>query len=975
MVCTSGRAVALGLALLSATTLSSPLFGQLLTQARADQPANPVASSYRDGVRKAENRQDLQIRSFDAAVTLRGAIAETTLSIQLAGLKGGDNDEAWLHVDLPKGAIVTGYALDIDGAMVDGSLVDADKARASYEQQVRGRVDPGLGEVDRTGGFNVRVFPVDSVKGRTVRLRFVAPAGADFALPINLPDNSGDWSVRVDGLDQSAKASIGTIRLTAAPSGSAVRRGKGRLSGALRLSGPDVPVLASRNPATGEISWQVEGPLPAATRPEGGAMRIYWDRSQSQKGNKTGALLQRIDDAIASLKPDRVELVIYNSQGAQRFTVANSAELAAKVRQIDYVGASSLAPIIGDAAGDTCLLVSDGRSTVASPANAMLPCRVLALAAGEQADLASLSALAERNGGRLINPTDRNINWRAGGIDRVIDAAGNPVEFALLPSDPGRYRLIAAHAGGGPLRLISAGQTINVTSPTSAPSAFAGDMALIASRRLAELGQTGDRAAFVAMSRRYSIASPSLSFIVLEEPDDYVRHDIVPSPGYPQMDEYREARQEADKEADSEKAGRFDDLLSDWEDEVDWWKTDFDPSARPTQPGKQRPSVPGVATPSLPAPPPPPPPPPPAMAEAVAPVANQSRGMVPPPPEPERDGSGYSDDNAQIVVTGSVIRRTEVEIAPTAFNAERDYLRALDADPKKADATIAEWEPKAGGVPSYYLDVSDWMMRQGRRDRAIELLLSALDLPTSDNVTNGMAAARLERWGLYDLAIDLRRRQLLADDRPQIRRLLALAYAARAKANPATAKADYGEAIRLLTSIALGPIDDRWEGLDVIALREANALIPRYRALGGTVDLDPRLIANLDSDVRIVIDWSADAVDLDLWVDEPNGERAIYSHPHTAIGGRMSNDMTQGYGPEDYWLRRAPVGTFTVRTNNYASDRIDPNGAPRVTVRMIRDFGRPTEKEDSVDLELTKSNSTGNNDERIIGKMKFGPGL
>ena len=70
--------------------------------------------------------------------------------------------------------------------------------------------------------------------------------------------------------------------------------------------------------------------------------------------------------------------------------------------------------------------------------------------------------------------------------------------------------------------------------------------------------------------------------------------------------------------------------------------------------------------------------------------------------------------------------------------------------------------------------------------------------------------------------------------------------------------------------------------------------VPKLRALGGKPELDPRLIALLDTDVRVVVDWNSDASDLDLWVDEPTGERSIYNNPLTAIGGHLSNDMTQG---------------------------------------------------------------------------------
>ena len=81
---------------------------------------------------------------------------------------------------------------------------------------------------------------------------------------------------------------------------------------------------------------------------------------------------------------------------------------------------------------------------------------------------------------------------------------------------------------------------------------------------------------------------------------------------------------------------------------------------------------------------------------------------------------------------------------------------------------------------------------------------------------------------------------------------------------------------------------------------EANHIVPRLEQLGVTdIPLDRRLRAQLDVDLRVVLEWYVDATDMDLWVDEPDGERAIYNNPHTAIGGRLSHDMTcRALGPE-----------------------------------------------------------------------------
>jgi len=307
-----------------------------------------------------------------------------------------------------------------------------------------------------------------------------------------------------------------------------------------------------------------------------------------------------------------------------------------------------------------------------------------------------------------------------------------------------------------------------------------------------------------------------------------------------------------------------------------------------------------------------------------------------------------------MVVTGSRVTAPGLQISVAAWRPERDYLKAFDANPAAFPSLYSEWERKAGDVPAFYLDVADWMTRHDRAGQVTDTLLSAIDLPSADAVTLGMVATRLERYGNLDAAIALRERHVQLDpDRPQPKRLLALALAKRAAGNAGTAKADLERAIALLMEVALSPLDERWAGIDLISLTEANAFLAKLQRMGGRASIDQRLVKNLDSDVRVVIDWSNDAADIDLWVDEPNGERAIYNHPRTLIGGHLSNDMTQGYGPEEYFLRRAAGGRYTVRANVYAPDQIDPNGASRVSARLIKNWGRPSESEVGIDLDLT----------------------
>lgn len=319
-----------------------------------------------------------------------------------------------------------------------------------------------------------------------------------------------------------------------------------------------------------------------------------------------------------------------------------------------------------------------------------------------------------------------------------------------------------------------------------------------------------------------------------------------------------------------------------------------------------------------------------------------------------------------------------IRIALDARYPDRDYLATYDANPTNFDALYAEWDAKAGDLPSFYLDTADWLWAQGRRDRALRVLDSALELPLANATTYAMVANKREAWGLAP--VWLRRKQAsLETHRPQASRLLALALArqaelvlARSDLTPqqreAEARAALAEAIGLLKTVALTPVDPRWSGIEIIALREANALIPRLERLGGSADLDERLVANLHSDVRVVMEWTADAVDLDLHVLEPSGENVFYGNRTSHIGGRMTDDMTAGFGPEEYVIRRAPGGRFDVRSNLFASDRIDPNGKPRLRARLIRDFGRPDQREELVEFEMGQERR-----DTLIGSIRLGP--
>ena len=83
--------------------------------------------------------------------------------------------EGTFRFPMPDGAIVTGLAMMVDGKMIDGELVENDKARKIYEEIVDAMQDPVLMEWEHGSTFKMRVFPIEPHKEKVVTMHYLVP--------------------------------------------------------------------------------------------------------------------------------------------------------------------------------------------------------------------------------------------------------------------------------------------------------------------------------------------------------------------------------------------------------------------------------------------------------------------------------------------------------------------------------------------------------------------------------------------------------------------------------------------------------------------------------------------------------------------------------------------------------------------------------------------------------------------------------
>lgn len=888
---------------------------------------NPALIARVQGIDDEKHQRSLPIADLKMDVDMVGSLARATLEIHFAN-PTGETLEGELSLALPESAIVTGYALDIEDRFIEGVLAEPSHARPVYERRVRKGVDPGLAEISRNNVFSTRVYPINE-DGRTIRVTFVAPVHSlnGWVLPLVTAEPVGQVALTVRA---EAVAAPPGLKLPAKLQGQWRQEGDALvmqvsaadklLSGELRLEPPVLvlPLLITTHP-NGRRFFQLSDRVGAdsAARDSVARVRVYWDRSRSRQDDALEAEIDLLIRYLEAVQPGAIDVVLFNSSAVTIETFANAAAVQARLRRVRYQGATSYATLQAArvAKAETCLLFSDGIGTIDSRSGFKPHCEAFAVTSASDADIGYLAAATGRSTAEVLRLNRDSagdvlarLRYRTPAILDVRDASGAPLSFVSMPLPRGHLAAVGEAPSRGDIvvRIGGSGAQIVERRYRQVPARrFEGAGALWAADQILQLAAMERMKELRGVSQRFSVASPYMAFVVLEGPSDYVEARIDPPASYPQelRDEYDEIKAEDDEQRRSERKQHLAGVIERWQDQKHWWNGEFDSMQRSFGGASER-----------------------SLLEDV--VVTGSRA-------PESSG-------------------VTIELAP--WNIARPYLKALDAAGDASLDSVLEAEEKTyGELPAFYLDVAEWFHRRGELARAEETLLSALELPSKNTETLSIVADRMARYGQLDRAVWLYEELVkLTPDRPQPLRALALALAERAKRGSVKAAAgDLTRALALLNQVVTTPWDEAYEGIELIALMEANAFIPRLKALGvRQTILDRRLVARLDVDLRVTIEWNTAATDLDLWVTEPSGERAIYSNPLTAMGGRLSNDMTAGFGPEEYLLRRAPDGRFQVAADVFAADPLDPNGPSIVTARLTHNFGRADERTEVMDLEL-----------------------
>jgi TonB-dependent SusC/RagA subfamily outer membrane receptor len=236
---------------------------------------------------------------------------------------------------------------------------------------------------------------------------------------------------------------------------------------------------------------------------------------------------------------------------------------------------------------------------------------------------------------------------------------------------------------------------------------------------------------------------------------------------------------------------------------------------------------------------------------------------------------------------------------------------------------------------SFYFDVAQLLSENDEKDKAVRVLSNLSEMDNENHQLLRAMGYIFESWGMYADAIEVYKKVLaIKEEEPQSYRDLALAYERSGQHQLAV------EALYKVITKNFYQYENRYRGIKSLLLNEMNAIISQQHNNLDLSKINPAIIKPLPVDLRIVVDWNKDETDIDLHIVEPDGEECFYSYKQSKNGGRLSEDFTQGYGPEEYQIKNVQKGKYSIRINYYG-DRYQKQQTPSVIkLTIYKNFGR-----------------------------------
>ncbi len=974
-------------------------------------------------------KQAVKLKKLNIDVQITGNIATTVMTMTFYN-SSNRILEGELTFPMPEGVSISRYALDINGKMREAVPVEKAKATEVFESIERRRVDPGLLEKVEGNNFRTRIYPLPANGSRTIvvgyeeELSFNNGNALRYHLPLDYNQAVENFTLKTTVFESVLKP-----QLSEQPYGSFDLKANGNTyvgeinksnykpKHGLTINLPkrsDLPEVQMQKASSGYYFLVNVFPK-AQSRPRQWSNQIglIWDTSLSGLQHDTKKELELLGRIIKQKQNLTIQLGLLNNgfKQAGSFTVSNGnwSQLRNKLENLVYDGGTNFSAVNTHAfQADEYLLFSDGLSTF-GPNVISINKPVHTVNTALKADYSTLKYISQKTGGQFINLNSTSVNDAFKQLNEQnlqflgikngsdvrqtypsvhVNVNGN---FSLAGILNGINTAFVLQFGYGNTVVFEQEVRLNGTEHTFNSINVS---RVWAQKKIAEMDiqYEANKDDISVLSKQFGIVTRNTSLIVLENLDDYLRYDIVPPAELRQ--EYEAVLKQRRTAILERKTDLLNAAVAMTKELKVWWNTEFNQEIEKKKEGYPDPGLTVIQGDIS------------ANEQAATSRRNEvirtQEARVAPPVGAARKAAERTNELSEIVVvgyaaqakqalTGAAVTRLKAKetngflegrvaglsvqdrkavvvdkrpvIVIPEFKSHKEYMKSLMGKPDSAYQAYLKMRPDYVSTPMFYFDVANWFYQQKDSVRALTILSNIADLDLENADLYKTLAYKLKQTGNYNDEVFITQKVL------QWRPMEAQSYR-----DYALALADVGQyqnaldnLYKVLTQSYNSQIARRDQGIEEIVIAEINNLIARHGNKLSTKDIDKRLIQPLPVDVRVVLNWNKNDTDIDLWLTDPMGEKGYYGNSRTKIGGRISNDFTAGYGPEQFMIKKAPKGKYKIEVNYYGDRQITISGPTTVTAEIYTQYATGKQQRKVIVMPLVANQGKGN----FVGEFNF----
>ena len=943
------------------------------------------------GERPDENSVSLQ--SMNVQVEIFGNLAKTTTTLVFTN-SSSRNLEGNLVFPLPENTTVSGYAIDINGKLRNAVPVTKVRAVEVFESIQKQNIDPGIIEKVEGNNFRTRISPIPAKGSRTIQLSYYQELKLDkSSYQYHLPLDSSKKIAKFNLITKVYNAA-GKPQLVETPDGSFNFSENSNIYEA-NLSKTDftpkksliINLPKSPNNVESFVQKNVDGSVyfyanllvEAKSQPKVWSKNIgvIWDNSLSGLKRNHQKELEFLDKIISQQKNINIEVSLLNIslEKSRLFQIKNGdwSELKKYLENVTYDGGTNYAKILPtNLKANEYLLFSDGISSFGSNIfNIDKP--FYTIASSPTSNYGVLKMIAQKVGGKFINLNENSvenafkqinessvqflgiINNTAGEVYPIsINDVNNGISIAGISQYP-NAKLTMMFGRNGKVEFNKELDLSKATQNLEISKIWAQSKV-----NYLELNPEQNKTEIEEIGKQFSIVTSNTSLIVLENVSDYVKYKINPPAEL--QNEFNRLSKQGFEQNETRKADLLKNAIAKAKELKEWWKKDF----KYIKPKYPKPV--GDSTTYL--------------EETV------QVNMVMPEPRTTAVMEMESSAEQAMVVTANGVRRESRSLGYASANfvadkkmkdessasvpeikivnvkSDKEYMKLIEAS-KNPYQTYLDLRNDYAETPAYYFDVATFFFQKKERETGLKILSSIADLGLEDAELYKMLAYKLKEIEEYQTELFITKKVL--EWRP---------FDAQSYRDYALALQDneqYQSALeylyKVLTNDYSVEITTRDRDITEIIVPEVNNLISLHRKELNLSKINKDIIVDIPVDIRVVMNWNKDMTDIDLWVTDPNGEKCFYGHRTTAIGGRMSEDVTQGFGPEQFMLKKAIKGKYKIETNFFGERQMSISGPTTISAEIYLMYSSGKQMKKMITFQNNKPNSGGEG--ILVGEFEF----